>query len=133
MSENIQEEKTAVLVIGSLGDVTKKIIELDLLVAEERYRATTAYFESVSLHKLVQEWPVIDEHKAFMLSKCMRVAIQKYKASEKELETLLANDDPQPFDLLSIRGACKDLFKYRNEIRFCIAELNKLSGGVGKA
>jgi len=129
------EVATAVIVVGSLGETYKKLIETELRVIKDP-KNTAAIIEVESLMKLIEQWPVIDEHKAYMFSQGMRSSIIRFKSEEEALENLIKEidrDGSLKTLYFSLYSVVKAVLKYRDEIRTQIAALNKLSGGVGKA
>lgn len=127
------DHKAAVLVIGSLGEVIKKSIELDFKCLED-YHSISVHAESLALKKLLDEWPVLDATRVFLLRGAMCQSIMKYKQAEKELESMSTDNRPNtPGTCMLYRQTVTELFRYRDEIRFQMNELNKQSGGVGKA
>jgi len=129
------EVGTSVIIVGSLGETFKKSIETDMRVMEDP-KNTAALLEATSLRNILEQWPVLDEQKVYMLSHAMRISVLRFKSSEAALDKILKEIDPKginPSASFTMFQEARELCKRRDEIRFQIAELNKLSGGVGKA
>ena len=127
---------TKVIVVGSLGELVKKSIEVDLRCTEDPKDRPTL-LESASLRSLINEWPVLDAEEVFLLCRGMRFSIAKLQRAEKEGREILKKmrEDPSYGDSNSFwfRHVVEEVFHRMDEVRYQIAELNKLSGGVGKA
>jgi len=129
-----QRTGMTVVVIGSLGELVKKIVELQIRITEDPSNKE-AMLEEASLQQLLGEWPVSDKDKADLLYLGMKMSIAKHKDAERDVRDIV-NDAFQlstTQDIFWIRRAITDLMKYTDEVRHQIAELNKLSYGVGKA
>ena len=119
-----------VLVFGTLGDLVKKIIETEIRI-EENPKDRSAAFELLSLNKLFNEWPVTDSGVVTVCFYAMKLAMLKYKEKEKALEELAKAD--YEHNPVWIRIEINGFLTHRDEIRKLMAQLNELSGGVGKA
>jgi len=133
-SSSKQRTGMTVVVIGSLGELVKKIVELQIRITEDPSNRE-AMLEEASLQQLLGEWPVSDKDKADLLYLGMKMSITKHKASELEVRKLLKEKEEteDPAIAYWFYQAAVNLMKYTDEVRHQIAELNKLSYGVGKA
>ena len=136
------DKKTLVLVVGSLGDLVKKVIETEIRI-EENPRDGLAIIEIASLRRLLEEWPVLDEEKASTVFDLTKIAVHQYRTTEKELENIVFKMRSENKEALSSEAVSSDnvfwlciltakLFDYRDKIRSHLSEFNRLSGGVGK-
>jgi hypothetical protein len=127
-------EPVTVIVVGSLGELVKKSIETDSRIVDSK-GDRSILLESASLHRLLEEWPVLDADRAAMLETGMKMSISKLQSTEKELEELLSKMEGEVGGAngFHLRLLAFNMLKYRNEIRKQIVELNKLSGGIGRA
>jgi len=135
VSHNGESLRTVVIVVGSLGELVKKLIETEMRIREAP-KDRDILLEVASLHRLLEQWPVVDSEKADNIQMGMRLSIAKLKATELELSELLPKvDNSQHLSENSfwLKQLASDMLKYMNEVRKQIVELNKLSGGVGKA
>ena len=133
----LSEGRIVTIVVSSLGELNKKLIELEIRIPKE-HRDRSLLLEIASLKKILEEWPVLDREKAHLLHTCMRMSVIKLQSCELELEEHLKKIDSQTScestqSIFWLIRLASDMLRYRKEIRKQISELNKLSGGIGKA
>lgn len=72
-----------VVILGNLGDVVKKICELELL--ENNKHSRDSIISMAAYHKVLEQWPVQDKNKTELICKILKVQYAKHLVLEKEL------------------------------------------------
>lgn len=72
-----------VVILGNLGDVVKKICELELL--EENLHSRDSLISMAAYHKVLEQWPVQDKIKTETLCRVLKVKYAKHLLIEKDL------------------------------------------------
>lgn len=104
-----------VLVLGTLGDLVKKIVELELSDASRKQAIRVSTY-----HKVLDKWPVTDRRQ-------LDLSILRFKGLSvklQSLETTVTNTDITDF---YVKNTAKRYFDTLKDLRAEINDINNLS------
>lgn len=114
-----------VLVIGRLGELVKKIYELELLIASEEKNETAA-IEIAAYSSVLEAWPVEDVNAAKICIADLHLSLDKLAAKSRYLDEVLSGGTEAAIVL-----ACAQYVQTRETVKRKIAYLNALGRWIG--
>lgn len=110
-------------VVGKLGEVIKKILELEDLI-KDNPKDTILITELTGYNEVVKMWPILDDVFLHTAIQIFKLNIEKMKDAEKEMRVCTHGD---PF-LHMIVGRYT---RYLDNVRSDLATLNELGMHIG--
>jgi len=118
-------ENVRVYVIGRLGELVKKIIELELLV-EEDSKNEIAILELASYYEVLEAWPLEKPEDRSVLLMDFRLAFRKYALASDEFMTSVASKNTHRLEIDSLA-----YLKAREIVKSKMKALNAVGRFVG--
>lgn len=115
---------TQVIVIGRLGELVKKICELEFQLETEHDEVFA--LELAGYHSVLDSWPVEDKPRTDLLVSMLRISVRHYIECENALRLSLDGDSASILALSAVQ-----YLQQKDEIRNFMRELNALGRFVG--
>lgn len=106
-----------VIVLGTLGDLVKKIVELEVAELSSRTSAVriSTYYE------VLKQWPVTDRPRVDLLAVQFKFCMLRFKSAEERIESDLTDNG------VNTVRSLKEYFLAKKTMRKIIADINSLS------